>query len=230
MARVSAMSSTLRTRGIVSKFVYVIARADWSASLSQYTYNNDSILPVEQIDASTFSIPFDCTDGVWPWYPGDALYEGHLLLSINPVGILYGEMNSESETVFSSMPLSSSSTWRGGRYIDYDESISTLVFGYDVGDISEYPLTALGVEALFSNYIEGVWHSTDTIWDFTLYDLHITQARYENYRGNGYLSFDFYGDWEPNHKYTLESNQFSGFDREGVVLYIDGEEYLPYYG
>ena len=86
---------------------------------------------------------------------------------------------------------------RGGRYIDYDESISTLVFGYDVGDISEYPLTALGVEALFSNYIEGVWHSTDTIWDFTLYDLHITQARYENYRGNGYLSFDFYGDWEP---------------------------------
>ena len=86
------------------------------------------------------------------------------------------------------------------------------------------------MEALFSNYIEGVWHSTDTIWDFTLYDLHITQARYENYRGNGYLSFDFYGDWEPNHKYTLESNQFSGFDREGVVLYIDGEEYLPYYG
>lgn len=178
-----------------------------------YTLGNDNILPITQVSEKEFLIEFDCLDTGEAWQSGTI---GKLLLTINPVGKLFAEMQWGENVAVSKMPLTSTEAWLNGQYASYDYENSSSYFY-----TSDDKISPLECEPILGDYFYGGWSvqqigsSADTI-AFGSGSIYVDQIFLNFYR-NSEIELRYREIDDPHTQHIAEIY----FDE----LYIDGTLY-----
>lgn len=201
-------------------YAYLYSNLHWFDYGFEYqTLGGDPLLPVTQIDGTTWEIRYDETDPSSEDYR--IIGKPIVTLSVNPLGELYVEIT-ETDTPVGRTKLYSSKEWLGGTFEFYDETNSY----YDYGELdARYPITALECAAFIQN-LYGTWFSDTGAAADNLYldgdSIRVYAMRGNFYRDYSYdLDISFTYDDEYMHTLYIPASPVGNY----TELYLDGTYY-----
>ena len=173
------------------------------------TLNGDPLVPVAQIDESSWEIRYDETD---PSSEDHRIIGNPIVtLSINPLGELYVEIT-EAETPIERTKLYSSEEWLNGQYADYDQEQS---FSTDWNEEGEtYDCTVFDCARLLSENAYGRWYADPFIYDIESGEIRIKSCQSSYFRGMTDLTvvFSLQSDPEENHTLYIDYESYAEID------------------
>lgn len=201
-------------------YAYLYSNLHWFDYGFEYqTLDGDMLLPVTQIDGTTWEIRYDETDPSSEDYR--IIGKPIVTLSVNPLGELYAEIT-ESDTPIGRTKLYSSREWLGGTFEFYDETDSYYDYGeFDTGS----PITAFECAAFIQN-LYGTWFSDTGAASDNLYldgdGIWVYAMRGNFYRDYSYdLDIRFSYDAEYMHTLNIPASPEGNY----TELYLDGTHY-----